>query len=117
MLDRELPALRVDRAKREQWQTADVVERRALVDRLVQTRDERDADAHLLALPHPVYEDVIGLGREREDHVPCGGSLDRLGKAVEPAEHRQRVAIGRAEAGQRIVVEEPDWAQAVTGLA
>ena len=117
MLDRELPAARVGRAQREQRQTADVVERRALVDRLVQPGDQRDADAELLALPDPVDEDVIGLGREREDHVPRGGSLDRLGKVVGPAEHRQRVAIGRAEAGQRIVVEEPDRAQAVGGLA
>ena len=47
--------------------------------------------------------------------MPCRGSLDRLGKAVEPAEHRQRT--GGTNTRQRILVEEADGAQPIAGLA
>ena len=74
---------------------------------------QRDADAESLALPDPVDQHVVGLGREREDHVPGGGSLNGRGQVVGPAEDRERLVAGRAEARERVVVEVSDRAQAV----
>src|SRR6202042_1658811 len=110
MLDRELPPLRVDRAQSEEWHATNVLERCPIIDRLVEARDERHADTQLLALPHPVHEDVIGLRREREDHMASGGALDGLGQLVQPAEDRQRIPAGGVEAPERIVIKEADRA-------
>ena len=90
VLDGELPSARVGRAQREQRQATDVVERRALVDRLVEPRDERDLDSEPLALLDLLDEHVVGLGGEREDHLPGPGLLDRSAEVVEATEHGQQ---------------------------
>src|SRR5207302_11185341 len=51
VLDRELPALGIHRAQREQGKAAEVVERHALVDPLVETRHERHLQPEPVAPP------------------------------------------------------------------
>ena len=69
-------------------QAAEVIEDRAVVDRLEQPRHERDLDPELLALPDLLDEHVVGLGGEGQDHAARTRLPDRLGQVVRPAQDR-----------------------------
>ena len=114
VLDRELPAARIARVRRDQRQPAEVLDREALGHLLEQARDERDVDPQLLAAVDDAQEHLVGSGREGHDHLADVVLGDDPVEVPARAEHRhaQRAVLE----DERLLVEEADRPQAQVGV-
>ena len=115
MLDLELPALRIDGAQGEQRQTAEVVERHALVDALIEARHQRHVEPELLTASHERYERLVAVAREGEDDVLDVAVEDHV-LEIRGCAQDGGAAIHDLQTRRRIGVEEPDRPQAVLGM-
>ncbi len=112
VLERELPALRVEPARREQRQPADVLDAQALGDPLEEAGHERDGDAELLAALDLAQQHLARRGREGDDQVLDPVLLDQPLQVPAGAEHGYRQALLL----ERLLVEEADGLQAELGV-
>ena len=116
VLDRELPALRVDRVEAEEGQSPEVVERHPNVHALEQPRHDRDLKAQRLALAYERDEQPVRRGAEAKHHM-ARASLPGGAREVRRAAEYRRPPVGHHVGRRRVGVEIAHREQPELGLA